>query len=543
MSDQSTHPQDVPVFRSTEAASHAMTNTHLLVSEFDYYEPDTLEETVALLEEHGDRAHLLAGGTNLLVWMKLEQIAPDCVINIGHVPGLDGVAFLEDGGVEIGARTKIRTLRHTPRLQAEYTALADACAAFGSTQIQMMGTIGGNLCNGSPASDTVPALLALGAELVLVGPDAAQSGDQLQQRVVPLEEFLVGPGEVALQKGELLTAVALPSLPGARGDVGSAFLKISRVAADLAKASAAAVVVREDDRIVDCRLAFGSVAPTVMRAREAEAVLKGRSFTPELALEAGEAASQEVSPIDDVRSTAWYRRQVVKALTHDVVKVAWERAGGKGQEAGGRRQEARGKRQEAGGRRQEAGGRRQEARGRKQEAGGRRQGAGSRRLHVSRSASYDVTLTVNGVPRRLSVRPNELLLNVLRERLHLTGSKYGCGTGECGACTVLLNGQPALACLVLAVAADGSDVLTIEGLERPDGTLDPLQEAFIEHAAFQCGYCTPGMLMMSRQLLEEIPSPDEDDIRDYLKGNRCRCTGFAGIVRAVKSCARNQQED
>ena len=127
---------------------------------------------------------------------------------------------------------------------------------------------------------------------------------------------------------------------------------------------------------------------------------------------------------------------------------------------------------------------------------------------------------------------------MLRERLELTGSKYGCGVGECGACTVQLNGEPALSCLVLAIAADGSEVLTVEGLQGPDGALDPLQEAFIEHNAFQCGYCTPGMLMMTKKLLRENPSPTEDEIRDHLKGNRCRCTGFASIVRAVMSCAQ-----
>ncbi len=128
-----------------------------------------------------------------------------------------------------------------------------------------------------------------------------------------------------------------------------------------------------------------------------------------------------------------------------------------------------------------------------------------------------------------------MLLNVLRERLGLTGTKYGCGIGEGGACTVLLNGQPVLACLVLAIAVDGSEVLTVEGLQGPNGELDPLQESFIEHNAFQCGYCTPGILMMTKNLLQENPSPTEDEIRDHLKGNRCRCTGYTSIVRAVAS--------
>ncbi|MGD8997142.1 MAG: (2Fe-2S)-binding protein [Anaerolineae bacterium] len=149
-------------------------------------------------------------------------------------------------------------------------------------------------------------------------------------------------------------------------------------------------------------------------------------------------------------------------------------------------------------------------------------------------------LIVNGVQHRLRISPNDLLLNVLRERLDLTGTKYGCGIGECGACTVHLDGVPTLACLTLAVAADGRRVMTVEGLQGRDGELDPIQEAFIDHAAFQCGYCTPGVLMMTKRLLEELPSPSEDDIRDYLKGNRCRCTGFAAIVRAVESCVASK---
>jgi len=157
---------------------------------------------------------------------------------------------------------------------------------------------------------------------------------------------------------------------------------------------------------------------------------------------------------------------------------------------------------------------------------------------VDADESIVISLTVNGEEMELDVAPNELLLNVLRERLELTGTKYGCGVGECGACTIWLDGQPALGCLVLAVSADGSDVRTIEGLAAPDGALDPLQQAFIDENAFQCGYCTPGMLMMSKKLLLEIPQPTEAEVREYLRGNHCRCTGYASITRAVMRAAK-----
>jgi len=501
-----------PIHEHHEHQDHPMTNSHILVQEFEYVEPRSLTEAVSLLAQYGDRAQLLAGGTNLLVQMKMEQLAPDCVINVGHLPELNGVTP-GDGGLRLGALTKIRALRNAPEVQTEYAALAEACAAFGSAQIQMMGTLGGNLCNGSPASDSVPALMALDAQLHLVGPAG--------ERTVPVEEFLLGPGRTALQDGEILVAVQLPR---PQAGTGSAFIKISRVAADLAKASVAAVVVREGERVVECCLSFGSVGPTVVRARRAEAVLTGNPFTAELALEAGQVAAEEISPIDDVRSTAWYRREVVKALTHDVLQTAWKRAG----EEGDKRTRRHGDK--------ETGGQTVPEHGARNTEHGTRQATGGCLLHLGPQEECLIELTVNGVKHELSVAPNELLLNVLRERLELTGTKYGCGVGECGACTVHIDGVPALACLTLAVAVDGSEVLTVEGLASPDGRLDPLQEAFIEQNAFQCGYCTPGMLMMTRSLLREAPSPTDDDVRDYLKGNRCRCTGFASIVRAVMAC-------
>ena len=149
-----------------------------------------------------------------------------------------------------------------------------------------------------------------------------------------------------------------------------------------------------------------------------------------------------------------------------------------------------------------------------------------------------ITLTVNGEAFEQQVESNALLVNVLRDELNLTGTKYCCGTGQCGGCTVLVNGEPILSCLTLAVAVDGADILTIEGVAAPDGTFDPIQEAFLDHAAVQCGYCTPGMILMAKDLLMKNPSPSEDQIREHIKGNLCRCTGYHRIVKAIESCSR-----
>ena len=147
-----------------------------------------------------------------------------------------------------------------------------------------------------------------------------------------------------------------------------------------------------------------------------------------------------------------------------------------------------------------------------------------------------IEFTINSKKRSLIVKPNDLLINIIRNDLFLTGSKYGCGIGECGACTVLLNGEPVLSCLTLAATVDGKEITTIEGLAKGN-ELHPMQIAFLKNAAVQCGFCTPGMILTATALLKENPNPSEDEIRDYMRGNICRCTGYIQIVKAIKSCA------
>ena len=152
---------------------------------------------------------------------------------------------------------------------------------------------------------------------------------------------------------------------------------------------------------------------------------------------------------------------------------------------------------------------------------------------------YPVTITVNGVTHEVHVPPGRTLLEFIRYDLGLTGTKYGCDDANCGACTVLLNGQAVKSCCLLALQADGAEVVTIEGLEAPGG-LHPLQQAFIDHAALQCGYCTPGMILTAKAILDGDPEADEDAIREGLHGNLCRCTGYVKIVEAVMAVQRGE---
>jgi carbon-monoxide dehydrogenase small subunit len=151
--------------------------------------------------------------------------------------------------------------------------------------------------------------------------------------------------------------------------------------------------------------------------------------------------------------------------------------------------------------------------------------------------TYTLTMTVNGEPASLEVEADELLVDVLRDRLGLTGTKIGCNEGECGACTVIMAGRPVLSCLIPALRAQGQEVVTIEGLGDGD-RLHPLQEAFVEHGAVQCGYCIPGFILSAKALLDRNPHPTRDEIKEAVAGNLCRCTGYVKILEAIESVAR-----
>jgi xanthine dehydrogenase iron-sulfur cluster and FAD-binding subunit A len=381
--------------------------------------------------------------------------------------------------------------------------LAEACASFGSTQVETMGTIGGNLCNGSPAADTAPVLLALGAQLTIIGAQGKRS--------LPVEEFFCGPGKTALKPGEILVEITLPAHPGFSS---SAFIKESRVASDLAKASLSISITRQNDTISTISIAMGSVAPKPVRLYKAERALAGKPYSSELAFKAGDIAAEEITPIDDNRSTALYRRQITKVMLSDALAVAWQRTVEPVLPKVLQNQTT----------------------------------SNPQPLPyvelIKRGERREIELSVNSRKVKVWVTSNELLLNVLREKLELTGTKYACGIGECGACSVLIDGKPMLSCLILAVMTAGKEITTVEGLRNPQtGALDPLQEAFIDDTGYQCGYCTPGMLVTAKSLLTENPHPSEDDIRHYLRGNVCRCTGYAAIVRSVLDAAEKEKPD
>ncbi len=291
------------------------TNTHILVPEFEYERPETLDQVFSLLEEHGATARLIAGGTDILVQMKLERTAPACLISLDRVEELGGIA--DDDGLVIGATTAIRNLAACETARRGYAALVEACRSFSTTTISVMGTVGGNLCNASPAADTTPPLLVFDASAIVV----SRQGE----RRLPLKEFFTGPGETALGKGEILRAVrlAVPA-PG----MASAFLKIARVEADIAKVNAAVALTRDGLQVAQVAIALGAVAPVPMRTRRAEAALAGRVFDSAALAEAMQLVEEEIASITDVRATAEYRRHASGVIVRDALRTAWRRAGG-----------------------------------------------------------------------------------------------------------------------------------------------------------------------------------------------------------------------
>lgn len=291
------------------------TNTRILVPEFDFEQPVTLDAVFSLLEKHGKDARLIAGGTDLLVQMKIEKIAPSVLISLAAIEELGRID--DSNGLVVGANTSIRDLSRNEAVRGRYEALQEACNAFSTVPVMTMGTLGGNICNASPAGDSMPALIAFGAQVKLVS--------NRGERVLDLEAFITGPGKTVLKNGELLHSVQLPaSVP----HTGSAFAKVSRVVADISQVSVAIKIVRDGDKVADCRIVLGSVAPTALRARAAERRLIGKKLDLPAIEDAACIVEDEVRPISDVRATKEYRRKISGVITADALKTAWVRAGG-----------------------------------------------------------------------------------------------------------------------------------------------------------------------------------------------------------------------
>jgi carbon-monoxide dehydrogenase medium subunit len=309
------------------------------MKKFDYLKPKTLEEALSLLNQYGEKASLIAGGTDVLVMIKQKTIAPDVLISLHGIAGLDKIQY--NGNLKIGPMVTHRTIEKSVLIRKEFSALADAADVLGSIQIRNVATVGGNLCTAAPSADTAPPLLVLAAQLKLK--------DTKSVRTIPIDQFFTGSGETALERGEILTEILIPKpLP----NTGSAYWKHQRrQALDLPILGVAVLLslnkatvtcsnilctttpistllhsLEEDDLVCkEVRIALGVAAPTPMRAVKAENLLRGKKMSDELLEEVAVMAAQEAQPRDSIRGEAWYRRDMIKVLVKRMAMKSIER--------------------------------------------------------------------------------------------------------------------------------------------------------------------------------------------------------------------------
>ena len=281
---------------------------------FEYFEPKTLDDAVFLLGRYNGKADILAGGTDLLVEIKERLRAPDYVVNVKKIPGLDRLAYNARQGLRFGALVTAREIETSPLTAEHYRGLRQAAREIGSIQIRNRATVAGNICRASPSADTLPPLIADGASVRTFGP--------LGERQVLLEEFFTGPGQTVLKECELVTEIVVPP-PGPH--TGSVYFKHGRrKAMELATVGVAVSLTRDGDVCKDIRIVLGAVAPTPIRARQAEAVLRGHKLDEQTIERAGDIAMSESRPINNVRGSADYRREMVRVLTRRAVAQAMD---------------------------------------------------------------------------------------------------------------------------------------------------------------------------------------------------------------------------
>lgn len=459
----------------------------------NYINATSIEEVLQVLSAHGSSARIVAGATDLILEMELGvRKGIDTLIDVTRIAGLDKITLDKAGIIHLGPLVTHNDCAASELLRKRALLLSQAAWQVGAPQIRNRSTVAGNLITASPANDTIPPLMALGAIVVL----RSSRGE----RSVPLADFYTGLRKTVMLPDEMLVDIHFPALPkSARG----AFKRITlRRAQAISVVNAAAMAYFSGEKVKKAVITLGAVAPVIIHAKEAEEFLAGKKLSAKNISRAAELAQQEAKPIDDIRGSAAYRREMVKVAVTEVLSdlaakrqplripenpiMLWGKQTKKPSDQG-----------------------------------------------IRSSDKTAIETTINGKSYSFKTGHDKTLLRLLREEALLIGTKEGCAEGECGACTVFLDGEAVMSCLVPAPRAHGAEILTIEGLSH-HGRLHPVQEAFIQDAAVQCGYCTPGFIMSAAKLLEERKRPTREEAKEAIAGNLCRCTGYYKILDAIE---------
>lgn len=463
----------------------------------NYVSASHIDDVIDLLARNGEKARVIAGGTDLILELERgTRKGIDTLIDITRIPGLDQITLDENGVIHLAPLVTHNHLVASKMIRENALPLAQAAWEVGSPQIRNRGTIAGNLITASPANDTITPLIALGAQAVL----RSKAGE----RVLPLSEFYTHVRQTVMRPDEALVDVYFPAMQGGqRGD----FIKLAlRRAQAISLVNIAVILTFSGNTIREAQITLGAIAPTIIHASAAEEYLAGKQLDEGVIEEAARLGMEAGRPISDVRASAAYRRKMIAVVIRRCLKAIAE-----GKDSISLPKDPILLRSHT---------------------------PQSRYLEksITHSGGTPIVTTINGKQYTFTTGHNKTLLRLLREEAQLIGTKEGCAEGECGACTVFLDGEAVMSCMVAAPRAHGAQIVTVEGLAKDD-RLHPVQEAFIEAGAVQCGYCTPGFIMSAAKLLEERDHPSEEDIRYAITGNLCRCTGYYTIVDAIERAA------
>ena len=418
----------------------------------------------------------------MMPMLNMRFVQPDHIIDLNKV---DGLSYIREanGALEIGAMTRQRDIEFSDVVRKRIPLMHEAIQHVGHRQTRNRGTIGGSLCHLDPSAELVTVAAAMDATVTVQGPNGT--------RQIEFAAFPVAFMTPAIELNELVTAVRFPAWPDGHA---YGFVEFSRRHGDFAIVSAAALLTEDAaGKITRASVTLGGISVAPVRATEVEQALIGQM--PER-----QAAARRLRSLPQIRGARRHPRAgVLPAASRDRDVAPRARSGARAA------QEPR------------------------------------QALGQPMTEKRKVALTVNGKRYEAEAEVRLTLADFIRHTLGLTGTHLGCEHGVCGACTILLDGITARSCLMLAVQADGHDIVTVEGLAPSDKELSPLQEAFRDNHGLQCGFCTPGMLTTLTEFLRDNPDPTEQEVRIAISGNLCRCTGYQNIVASALDAAKRLQ--
>ena len=470
-----------------------------------YFSVTSIDEAKQILAQHGEQARIIAGGTDLLIEIERGiRKGIGVLIDVTRVQGFDEITLDENEVIHLGPMVTHNQCVASKLVRERAYPLARAAWEVGAPQIRNRGTIAGNIITASPANDTIPPLMALGAKVRLIS--------KRGEREIPLSQFYRGVRQTVMEPDEMLIDISFPAM---NENQKGTFVKLGLRRAQAISVVNAAILLTfsRDLSVKKAEITLGSISPTVIHALNAQEFLADRELSSEVIEQSAQLARDAASPIDDIRGSADYRYEMVRLCVKrglSLLARSEERTGFPEEPVllwGHYRNGFNGK------------------------------GPDRQLDHLyEHDKSSEIITKINGKEYVFEGCQNMTLLHLLRDEVGLTGTKEGCAEGECGACTVFLDGIAVMSCLVPAVRAHHAEVITIEGVAE-ENQLHPVQQAFVDRGAVQCGYCTPGFIMSAVKLLEEHPRPSKDQIEHAITGNLCRCTGYYKIIEAIESAS------